>query len=81
MYTPSLKSFWDVPNDIHVTDGILPKDNRLVIPSPWKKDILQILHVSHCGIEKSKASARMTVFWSGMTMKILKRWFLAVKNA
>ena len=37
---PSLKSFWDVRNDIHVADGILLKDNRLVIPSPWKKDIL-----------------------------------------
>ena len=37
---PSLKSFWDVRNDTHVTDGVLLKDNRLVIPSPWKKDIL-----------------------------------------
>ena len=34
---PSLKSFWDVRNDIHVTDGILLKDNRLVMPSSWKK--------------------------------------------
>ena len=34
---PSLKSFWDVRNDIHVTHGILLKDNRLVIPFPWKK--------------------------------------------
>ena len=31
---PSLKSFWDVGNDTHVTDGILLQDNRLVIPSP-----------------------------------------------
>ena len=34
---PSLKSIWDVRNDIHVTDGILLKDNRLVMPSSWKK--------------------------------------------
>ena len=67
---PSLKSFWNVRNDIHVTDGILLKDNRLVIPSLWKKDILQKLHLSHCGIEKSKANARMTVFWPGMTKDI-----------
>ena len=67
---PSLKSFWDVRNDIHVADGILLKDNRLVIPSPWKKDILQKLHLSHCWIEKSKANARMTVFWPGMTKDI-----------
>ena len=44
---PPLKSFWNVRNDIHVIDGILLKDNRLVIPSAWRKDILQKLHFSH----------------------------------
>ena len=36
-----LKSFWDVPNDTHVTYGILLKDIRLIIPSVWRNDILQ----------------------------------------
>ena len=57
-------------NDIHVTDGILLSDNRLIIPSAWRKDILQKLHIRHRGIEKSKANARMTVFWPGMTKDI-----------
>ena len=65
-----LKSFWDVRNDIHDADGILLKDNRLVIPSAWRKNILRKLHISHCGIEKNKANARMTVFWPGMTKHI-----------
>jgi len=43
---PPLKSFWNVRNDIHVIDGILLKGNRLVIPSAWRKDILQKLHLS-----------------------------------
>lgn len=67
---PSLKSFWNVRNDIHVTDGILLKDNRLVIPLAWRTDILQKLHLSHCGIEKTKANARTTVFWPGMNKHI-----------
>ena len=67
---PPLKSFWDVRNDIHVIGGILLKDNRLVIPSAWRKNIFQKLHFSHCGIEKSKANARMTVFWPGMSKDI-----------
>ena len=67
---PPLKSFWNVRNGIHFIGGILLKENRLVIPSAWKKDILQKLHFSHCGIEKSKANARMAVFWPGMTKDI-----------
>jgi len=66
----SLKSFWNVRNDIQVTDGILLKDNRLVIPFAWRNDILQKLHISHCGIEKTKANARTTVFWPGMNKHI-----------
>ena len=34
------------------------------------KNILQKLHFSHCGIEKCKANARLTVFWPGMTKDI-----------
>ena len=52
---PSLKSFWNVRNDIHVTDGILLKNNRLVIPFAWRSDILQKFHLNHCGIEKNQS--------------------------
>ena len=67
---PFLKSLWNVRNDIHVTDGILLKNNRLVIPFAWRSDILQKLHLNHCGIEKTKANARTTVFWPGMNKHI-----------
>ena len=58
---PPLKPFWNVQNDIHVTDKIPLRDNRLAIPSAWRKDILRKLHISHCGIEKGKAL--VTDFW------------------
>ena len=67
---PSLKSFWNARNDIHHTDGILLKGNRLVIPFAWSTDILHKLLISHCGIEKTKANARTTVFWPGMNKYI-----------
>jgi len=67
---PSLRSFWNVRNDIHVTDGIILKDNRLVIPFAWRTDILKKLHLSNCGIDKTKTNARTTVFWPGMNKHI-----------
>ena len=57
-------------NDIHVTDGILHKDIRLIIPSVWRNDILQKLHISHCASENTKANACMTVLWPGTTKHI-----------
>lgn len=66
----SLKLFWNVRNDIYLIDGLLLKDNRLIIPSEWKRDVLQKLHTGHFGIEKCKAKARKTVFWPNMTKDI-----------
>ena len=67
---PSLKSFWNVRNDIYVTDGSLLKDIRLVIPFAWRQDKLKKLHISHCGIEKTKANARTSIFRPGMNKHI-----------
>ena len=38
---PELKQFWDVSNDLHVVDGIMLKDYKLVIPQAWQKHILR----------------------------------------
>ena len=67
---PSLRSFWNIRNGIQVTDGILLKDNRLVIPFALRNDILQKLHISHCGIEKTKANVHTMVFWPSMNKHI-----------
>ena len=49
-----LKSLRDMQNDIHVTDGILLKNNRLIIPSVRRKDILQKLHINKPKLKKPK---------------------------
>ena len=40
-----------------------------------ENDILQKLHLSHCGIEKSEANTRMTVFWPDMNLRYLRDGF------
>jgi len=40
------------------------------VPFAWRKDILQKLHISHCGIEKTNANVCTKVFWPVMTKRI-----------
>ena len=67
-----LKSFWD---DISIFDDVLLvyKDNRIYVPKNYRSSILDKLHLSHCGISKTKALARQLFFWPGLTKEIETR--------
>ena len=44
--------------------------NRLVIPSNARRRILKLLHVSHCGILRTRKLAQSLYFWPGMNSDI-----------
>lgn len=58
---------------LHEEDGLLFFSNRMIITESMKKDILDRLHDSHLGMEKSKARARETFYWSNMSGDIEER--------
>ena len=65
-----LTPFWNVRHDLTVIDQIILKGDRLVIPKNSRKDILNCIHASHLGIEKTKQRARSVIFWPRMTKDI-----------
>ena len=44
-------------------DGVLCRDDRLVIPPPLRKTVLDELHKGHMGVEKMKSLARQMCWW------------------
>ncbi len=70
--TSSPPKFQDIRGDLCVVDGILLKQNRIVIPQSLRQDILHRIHEGHLGIEKCKRRARETVFWPGINKDIGK---------
>ena len=53
-----------------IIDGLLAKDNRIVIPTNMHHDCLETLHASHLGVNKTLMQAHTSVFWPGMTADI-----------
>ena len=51
-------------------DGIILHGECVVIPKSLQKEMLDIIHRSHLGIEKCKLRARDTIFWPGMNSQI-----------
>ena len=68
-----LKPYWDVKDTIFEADGLLFVENKVIIPSNMTRVILDLLHESHLGIEKTRSRARDILFWPGMSRDIEAR--------
>ena len=63
-YSRSLKSEMA---SLSVSDGLVLLDSRrIILPIPAVKPVLQLLHASHSGINKTILLARGLYFWPGM---------------
>ena len=47
-------TYYTFKNNITSIDGILFKDERIIIPSKLRREILECAHTSHAGIGLSK---------------------------
>ena len=62
--------FYNIRGELSVVDGLLLKQNRIVIPQQLRQDLLQRIHEGHLGVEKCKRRARDTVYWPGINKDI-----------
>ena len=67
-----LAKFWAERGNITSHDGLLLRNNALVIPSVLRTDILRYLHDGHQGVTKTKQNASATVWWPGLSADVEK---------
>ena len=65
-----LKAYFDRRDQLSLLEGCVIFGQRVVIPEKLTKSMLQVLHSGHQGMNKMKALARTSVYWSGMDAQI-----------
>lgn len=65
-----LRPYWDSRDELAISDGIVVKGTRLVIPSSMRRSMLDLIHRSHLGITKCKQRAREVMYWPSMNADI-----------
>ena len=65
-----LKSYYSVSAELTVQQGLLMRNNRLVIPSSLRHDMLDRLHTGHQGITKCRRRAQQSVWWPGLSKQL-----------
>lgn len=70
-YVPvNIQEYWNYRDEISVHNGILFKNQRVIIPAAMRREILARVHASHLGIEACIRKAKDVVFWPGMSAQI-----------
>ena len=62
-----VKRYRQVSSEIAIQDGLLMCNNRIIIPSLLRQEILDKIHTGHQGIHKCRERARQSVWWPGIS--------------
>lgn len=68
-----LRVFWKHRDELYTQNGLIYRNNRILIPTKIRAEILERLHSSHSGIVATIKLARDTVFWPGINEQIRHR--------
>lgn len=65
-----MKHYFKLKNDLFVKDNIVFFNNKIVVPSAFKKYVLTLVHAGHFGMIKCKNRARKIFYWHNMNFDI-----------
>ncbi|UYV64550.1 K02A2.6-like [Cordylochernes scorpioides] len=64
------REYWNFREELTVQDGIILKNDRIVIPNKLRAEMIMKTHQGHIGINSSMRRARDNIFWPGMNAQI-----------
>jgi len=67
---PYPKPYYHFRHELTVIEGVILKNNRVVVPTALRPDMLDRIHEGHMGIEKCRRRGRSTLYWPNMNSDI-----------
>ena len=67
---PILHDYWNYQDELSIDNGILTKNDKIIIPKTLQQTYLDGIHSGHQGIQRSLQKAREYVFWVNYTKHI-----------
>ena len=66
----TIAPYWNCRDEITISEGILFKGERVIVPKNLQPQMLSLIHSSHMGTEKCKRRAKEVFYWPGMNGQI-----------
>ena len=65
-----IHAYYDFRDELTVQDQLVFKGARLVVPSTMRREMMEVAHATHIGIEGCIRRARESMFWPRMSSKL-----------
>ena len=65
-----LKPYLSVSAQLSVTNGLLLRGSRIIVPPSLRKTLLERLHSGHQGVTKCRERARQSIWWPGLSKQL-----------
>ena len=69
-----LLDYWSFRQEISEEDGLLYKNQRLIVPCSERLETLKVLHLGHYAVDKMQLRALETVYWPEINKDILRQY-------
>ena len=66
----TVRDYWNFREELTLNNGVLFKNQRIIIPHCLRSEMIARLHSSHLGTEACLRKARDRIFWPDMTTQI-----------
>ena len=66
----ALQPYFALRFQLSFHDGLLYRDNRVIVPAGMQAKVLSQIHEGHQGVMKCRARARQSVWWPGLSTAI-----------
>lgn len=66
----SLTPYYNAREDITLLKGLLLKGKRIIVPNELRREVRNLIHSGHQGIDKCLAQAKEHIYWPGVTAEI-----------
>ena len=68
----ALLNFWNFCEELAIEDGLILKQERMVMPTTIRRDTFNNIQHGHLGQEKCLVRSRSVVFWPGITKDVTR---------
>lgn len=65
-----LRFFYSMKDELYFVNGLIFKNKCVIVPKVLRKEVLELIHYNHLGIEKCKNRAKRILFWPHMLKEI-----------